>query len=257
MPNRYETADMWTQKARKAGYPARSVYKLEEILKKFPLVPPLPPGPKTAALPPGSGKAPHGPKTAALPPETGNAPHEPSNAPPLPSEAKNAPQPSPALLDLGAAPGSWSLYLLRNLSGSFRIVACDLLPLSREFDGGLFDSGHFAFIRGDMNTTEINAQIAARGPYKLIVCDAAPATSGSRSLDSLRSVELAENALEYAAGMLAEGGGFVVKVFQGPDSAAFLKKMRAVFKTVKSFKPAACRPNSVETYFIGLGKQAR
>ncbi|MDR2491332.1 MAG: RlmE family RNA methyltransferase [Spirochaetaceae bacterium] len=221
MPNRYETADVWTQKARKAGYPARSVYKLEEILKKFPLLPKFP-----------------------LPPVAKNAP-----------PAHQAPQPSTALLDLGAAPGSWSLYLLRNLTGGFRLAACDLLPLSREFDGGLFDNDNFVFLRGDMYSPEIREKIAALGPYNLIVCDAAPATSGSRSLDSVRSVELAENALMYAGRTLTEGGGLVVKVFQGPDSAAFLKKMRTVFSTVKPFKPAACRPNSVETYFIGLGKR--
>jgi 23S rRNA (uridine2552-2'-O)-methyltransferase len=85
--------------------------------------------------------------------------------------------------------------------------------------------------------------------------DAAPATTGSRSVDTLRSQALAEEALLYAETVLARGGSMVVKVFQGGDTAGLLKRIRDLFEIGKSFKPAACRAGSFETYYLGLGKK--
>jgi len=164
------------------------------------------------------------------------------------------------VLDLGAAPGSWSLYILRKLTpakptSQFTLVSVDLAPLSREYDRGLFESPAFTFIQGDFTQSVIREDILSRGSYNLVVSDAAPATSGNRSLDTLRSLELAEIALDYAETALAKEGNFVVKVFQGGDTASLLKKIRVLFKTGKSFKPEACRSESFETYYLGLGKK--
>jgi 23S rRNA (uridine2552-2'-O)-methyltransferase len=133
------------------------------------------------------------------------------------------------VLDLGAAPGSWSLYTLQRIAGktgraaSNALVAIDLSPLSRQFDKGLFDGGNFSFIQGDMTAPENRAAILSLGPYQAVVCDAAPSTTGNSSVDTLRSLALAEIALDYAEAALAQGGGFVVKVFQGGDTARLLK----------------------------------
>jgi len=164
------------------------------------------------------------------------------------------------ILDLGAAPGSWSLYILRKFSGRKgdaspdTLVSIDLAPLSRAYDHGLFDSSDFHFIQGDFTQGETRESIVSRGPYNLIVSDAAPATSGNRSLDTLRSLALAETALDYAEAALANGGNFVVKVFQGGDTGKLLKRLRSLFNTGKSFKPKACRAESFETYYLGLNK---
>jgi 23S rRNA (uridine2552-2'-O)-methyltransferase len=162
------------------------------------------------------------------------------------------------VLDLGAAPGSWSLYILRKLIQSTPVsqalVSVDLSPLSREHDGGIFENPCFNFIQGDFTQSEIREAILAQGPYNLLVSDAAPATSGNRSVDTMRSLELAETALAYAEAVLVSGGNFVVKVFQGGDTGNLLKRMRSLFKTAKSFKPQACRSESFETYYLGLGK---
>ena len=164
---------------------------------------------------------------------------------------------SPAkVLDLGAAPGSWSLYILRKLK-PVSLVSVDLSELSGQFDGGFFEKPTFTFIQGDFTQNEIQEAILAGGPYSLVVSDAAPPTTGNRTVDTLRSLELAEIALDYAETALAEGGNFVVKVFQGGDTAGLLKKTRALFKSARSFKPQACRPESFETYYLGLGKTKR
>ena len=208
----YKKPDHWQQKARKEGYPARSVYKLKEIDEKFGLF----------------------------------------KVPGVPFR----------VLDLGAAPGSWSLYLLRKMSAvknpnpsnrSF-LAAADLSPLSREFDKGLFDGENFFFIQGDITNAEVRETILSKGPYSTIISDAAPSTTGNHTVDAARSLELAEAVISYAENALAAGGSLALKVFQGGDSDALLKRIKTLFKTAKSFKPQSCRSESVETYFVGLGK---
>jgi 23S rRNA (uridine2552-2'-O)-methyltransferase len=159
------------------------------------------------------------------------------------------------ILDLGAAPGSWSLYVLRHVGQACLLTACDLAPLSRVHDKGFFDSDNFFFIQGDMTDEVTRAAILERAPYHVVISDAAPATMGSRSIDTLRSLALAEIALSYAETALATGGNFAVKVFQGGDTATLLKRLREVFTSAKSFKPKACRRESFETYYLGLGKK--
>ncbi|MDR2109899.1 MAG: RlmE family RNA methyltransferase [Spirochaetaceae bacterium] len=159
------------------------------------------------------------------------------------------------VLDLGAAPGSWSLYVLRKLGRGCFLAAADLSPLSRQYDRGLFDGDHCFFIRGDITAAETREALLARGPFDLLISDAAPATTGNRAVDTLRSLALAEAVLEYAETALAGGGHLVVKVFQGGDTPPVLERIRKLFKTGKSFKPQACRPGSFETYYIGLNKK--
>jgi 23S rRNA (uridine2552-2'-O)-methyltransferase len=159
------------------------------------------------------------------------------------------------VLDLGAAPGSWSLYVLRRLAGTGFLAAADLAPLSRQYDRGLFDGKNFSFVRGDITAPELRKALLELGPYDLVISDAAPATTGSRTVDTLRSLELAETALGYGEAALKKGGGLVVKVFQGGDSGALLKKIRRLFESGRAFKPAACRVGSFETYYVGLGRR--
>ena len=155
------------------------------------------------------------------------------------------------VLDLGAAPGSWSLYLLQKKA---IVTAVDLSPLSGTFNQGLPDKGQFCFLQGDFTDGEIREAIISKGPYDLIVSDAAPATAGNRLLDTQRSLELAEAVVDYAAACLVKGGSLVVKVFQGGDTGNLLKTLRGLFKTGRSFKPGSSRAESFETYYLGLEK---
>ena len=165
------------------------------------------------------------------------------------------------ILDLGAAPGSWSLYMLRKLghpkagASQLSLVSVDLTPLSRACDQGMFDRPDFFFIQGDFTGDVTRESVISRGPYNLLVSDAAPATSGNRSLDTLRSLALAETALDYAVNALERGGNLVIKIFQGGETGNLLKAVRGLFEEGKSFKPQACRSDSFETYFLGLGKK--
>jgi 23S rRNA (uridine2552-2'-O)-methyltransferase len=173
----------------------------------------------------------------------------------LPGGGSGAAFPPFRVLDLGAAPGSWSLYVLRTLGDRGFLAATDLSPLSRRYDRGLFDRDNFFFIQGDISAADTRDALLSRGPYRLLLSDLAPATTGSRQVDTLRSLGLAEAVLDYAGDTLSRGGNMVVKVFQGGDTSSLLKRIRELFKTGKSFKPHACRRESFETYYIGLDKR--
>lgn len=154
------------------------------------------------------------------------------------------------VLDLGAAPGSWTTFALRILNESGHITAIDLSPLSTDVKGS-----NLSFFQGDMSSPSILSQAKNSGPYDLIICDAAPATTGNKTVDTARSSGLVELAIYYAEQMLVPGGKFVVKIFQGGDQQDHLKKMRTLFLSAKGFKPTACRTESFETYLIGLDKK--
>lgn len=154
------------------------------------------------------------------------------------------------VLDLGAAPGSWTTFLLRKLEGSGRVVSIDLNPLAKDVKGE-----NLIFIQGDLNDEGIRNQIQALGPYDLVVCDAAPLTTGNRTVDTARSQGLVEMAIWYARTMLKQGGNFAVKIFQNGDQQLLLKTMREIFTSARGFEPEACRNESFETYLLGINKK--
>jgi 23S rRNA (uridine2552-2'-O)-methyltransferase len=196
----YTKPDAWTRKALQEGYPARSVYKLQELAEKYKIF----------------------------------------------SQKTNAPL---RVLDMGAAPGSWSLYLLRTMK-NVDLTACDLSPLSASH---FFSGDNFCFIQGDFTSEQVRSAIEQKAPFDIIVSDAAPATTGNRLVDTARSEELVSAVLDYAAKTLRPGGRLVVKLFQGSATADVLKKTAPLFDTCRTFKPKACRSESFETYFIGIG----
>ena len=163
------------------------------------------------------------------------------------------------VLDLGAAPGSWSLYVLRrhgipgNNQKALFLTAVDLQPLSE--NSNFSDHKDFFFIQGDFTNSTVREALIRRGPYNAIISDAAPLTTGSRTVDTQRSLSLAEEAFSFAENCLVPGGNLAVKVFQGGDTATLLKRLRECFDSAKNFKPAACRSNSFETYLLGFGKK--
>ena len=153
-------------------------------------------------------------------------------------------------LGLGAAPGSWTVFLLRNLGDGGKVVSCDLNPLAKSVR-----DEKLTFIQGDLNDATIRGKIKELGPYDLVVCDAAPLTTGNRTVDTARSEQLVEMAIWYAQAMLKVGGNFAVKIFQNGDQQKLLRQMREIFTTAKGFKPEACRQESFETYLIGISKK--
>ena len=189
--------DFYTQKAKREGYMARSVYKLEEIQNKTRLI-----------------------------------------------------SPGDTVLDIGASPGSWTQYSLKLLKGRGRVVSADLKPL-----GNFKAKGDLTFIQGDVFSDEVAGQLAALGPFNVIISDAAPSTCGNRLMDTRRSYYLVERILDFTLKWLEPGGNFTVKVFQGGDEQILFDRMKKEFNQVKRLKPKAVRKESFETYFIGLNRK--
>ncbi|MCL1927581.1 MAG: RlmE family RNA methyltransferase [Treponema sp.] len=172
---------------------------------------------------------------------------------------KHAKQTDFRVLDIGAAPGSWSLYVLRqygmtsNNHGNLILTAVDLQLLSNNNDFSYCEN--FSFIQGDFTHGPVQEELIHRGPYNTIISDAAPPTTGSRIVDTQRSISLAEEVFSFAKNCLIPGGNLVIKVFQGGDTVDLLKYLRECFNSTKSFKPKSCRSNSFETYLLGFGKK--
>ncbi|GAB6035455.1 RlmE family RNA methyltransferase [Fundidesulfovibrio butyratiphilus] len=153
------------------------------------------------------------------------------------------------VLDLGAAPGSWTLYASQKVGPSGRVIALDLKATDTAF------APNVTFLVGDalQPDPERMALIEATQPFHLVISDMAPKTTGSRITDQARSLELVEQALALARSCLVHGGHFVAKVFQGPDVKPFLDAMRPDFAKVKTAKPKSSRSESFEIFIVGLG----
>ncbi len=187
-------ADHYTRKAQKDNYPARSVYKLQEIQKK------------TDVLRKGD-----------------------------------------RVLDLGCAPGSWTLYAAETVGPGGKVVGIDLKPVEVSLPA------QAETLTGDLLEPDADTREALSGPFDIVLSDMAPATTGNKNVDAVRSFVLAESALELAKTVLRPGGSFVCKIFQGPDFEEFLKRIKTGFDRHKIFKPQSSRKASPEIFIIGMG----
>ena len=148
-------------------------------------------------------------------------------------------------VDLGAAPGGWCQYVSEKLDGNARIVAVDLLPMDT-LSGVEFVQGDFT----EEVTLEEIRRVIGDQRVDLVMSDMAPNISGTRSVDQPRSMYLAELALDMCRELLAGGGDFVCKLFQGEGIDAFIAETRRLFGRVKVMKPGASRPGSREVYLV-------
>ena len=147
------------------------------------------------------------------------------------------------VVDLGAAPGSWSEYAVEKV-GEGNVLAIDLDHI-RDLDG-------VEIYQGDLTDDEVlNRLSIISGDVDVVISDMAPNISGNYSMDHARSVYLAQRALKFCKTSLKEGGNFVVKVFQGEDFNYFMNQVQENFDFVKAHSPKASRDSSSEMYIIG------
>jgi len=196
----YQGDEALAARARREGYAARSVYKLQELDKRFRLL--------------RSGQR---------------------------------------VLDLGAAPGSWSQFVLRRIGSGGTLVAVDLKPITASLPGALV-------IQDDAFALDSQVLVECSGgrvpPFDLILSDMAPDTTGVPLADHVASVELCDRALELACNSLAASGTLVVKVFQGEDEPALRARIKSSFATLKAVRPKATRTQSVEVFLVATGFRA-
>ena len=190
--------DHYTRKARKESYPARSVYKLEEIQEKFHIL------------------------------KTGYR-----------------------VLDLGCAPGAWTLFAARSVGRTGEVIGIDLNPVTI-----LLPENARTGICDIFSRSDVLEKIFGNTLFDVVLSDMAPSTTGSTGVDAQRSMTLCEAALALCERVLKPGGDFVCKIFQGPDFQAFISLIKQAFLRHRIFKPQSSRKASREIFIIGIGKKA-
>lgn len=153
-----------------------------------------------------------------------------------------------SVVDLGAAPGGWTEVATRRVRAGTpqggRVVAIDLLPMDPILGASI--------LAGDFldETVAERLKDALGGPADVVLSDMSPSTTGHPGTDHLRVMALAEAAFAFACEVLAPGGTFVCKVFQGGTEAVLLKEIKRCFAIVRHAKPPSSRPESAESYLI-------
>jgi len=153
------------------------------------------------------------------------------------------------VLDLGAAPGGWTQVAVKR--GAASVLAVDLLPIE-PVRGATILQGDFT----DPDMPERLTQ-ALGGSADLVLSDMAPNTTGHAATDHVRIVALAEMAVDFAVQVLAPGGAFLAKVFQGGSEKQILEVLKRSFTTVRHAKPPASRKESSELYVVATGFRGR
>ena len=194
--NAYEKPDARTKAAKAQGFPARSVFKLEEIDRRVKLLR-------------GGQK----------------------------------------VLDLGAAPGSWSLYASQKVGPSGRVLAIDLQEIRQAFPPNV------KVAQGDALTLE-SAALSAFAPYDVVLSDMAPNTSGSKIRDQAGSLELCLRALDVALALGKVGSHFVAKIFMSGDFQVARKVAGDRYEKSQVIRPEGTRQQSTEVFIVGLGLKA-
>jgi 23S rRNA (uridine2552-2'-O)-methyltransferase len=157
-------------------------------------------------------------------------------------------RPGMSVVDLGAAPGSWTQVLRERMGGTARIVALDILEMV-PLPGVTFILGDF---REDATLAELEGALGGR-KVDLVVSDLSPNLSGIESADQARAVHLGELALDFACRWLQPGGDLVVKAFQGEGFAELQRTVQGHFDRVYVRKPKASRDRSREVYLVAKG----
>lgn len=166
-------------------------------------------------------------------------------------------RPGAVVVDLGAAPGSWSQVARERLSGRDRVfrgrlIALDLLPMEPIPD--------VTFIEGDFREEPVVQQVAdalAGERVDVVLSDMSPNLSGIAVADAARSAHLAELAIDFACTHLKPSGALLIKAFQGSGYSQIVERLKRSFLSVAARKPAASRAESAETYLLARSLKLR
>lgn len=161
-------------------------------------------------------------------------------------------KPNQHVLDLGAAPGSWSAYAAKRVGRRGRIVAIDLNPLAQSVPA------HVTAIVADAydEATFVAGPAAEAAPYDVVLSDMAPSTTGDKRTDQVRSFDIFTRAVGLTDTLLAPGGSFVGKIFMSGDFPRARDGLRERFETVRTLRPEAVRDVSYEVFLVGLKKRS-
>ena len=150
------------------------------------------------------------------------------------------------VLDLGAAPGSWSMYASQRVGPKGSVLAIDLQQIQQQF------LPNVRVIQGDVRQLELGEN---EPPFDVVLSDMAPSTTGSKIADQTGSFELFMAALEVARLVAKPGSSFVAKLFMGPDFESAKRAVTEAYAESKTIRPRGTRQNSSEVFVVGLKRR--
>ncbi len=160
-------------------------------------------------------------------------------------EKYNLIQKGMTIVDLGAAPGSWSQYAAKRIGNQGKVIAMDVLDMQA--------IPNVSFIQGDFTQDETYAslrKLIGQKSVDLVLCDMAPNISGIDSVDQPKAIYLAELAADFSIEVLNSNGSLLVKLFHGVGFEGYVKMLRNKFCKVLIRKPGASRSRSREVYAL-------
>jgi len=148
-----------------------------------------------------------------------------------------------SVIDLGAAPGSWSQYLSKKIKNS-KVVSIDL----REMEA----INNIVQIKGDFTEEKNKSKIKDffKSNVDVVLSDMAVNTTGNKNIDSIYTGELCMEAMIFSRKILNNSGKFISKIFMGSTFNEIVAEAKLIFKEVKVFKPKSSRKNSKESFII-------
>ena len=148
-----------------------------------------------------------------------------------------------SVIDLGAAPGSWSQYVLKNVKNG-KIVSIDFKDFEK--------IGNIHQIKGDFTDDRYKKEIVDYFGVKVdvVISDLAVNTTGNKNLDSIYTGELCMEAMKFSKEILKSDGKFISKIFMGSTFNEIVSEAKKIFKENKVFKPLASRKDSKESFII-------
>ncbi len=159
-------------------------------------------------------------------------------------------KPGMVVVDLGAAPGSWSQLARQWVGKKGEIIAMDILAIE--------PLEHVTFLQGDFTesaTEQKLLEILDGRAVDIVLSDMAPNMSGTRSVDQAKLIYLLDLAMDFADKTLKPGGDLLMKLFHGEGFDQVLKNCRAQYHQVSMKKPEASRDRSRESYLLARNKK--
>jgi len=148
-----------------------------------------------------------------------------------------------SIIDIGAAPGSWSQYAIK-ASKSGKLISIDLKKME--------PIGSSVQIQGDFTEEKIQEEIKKNinGKVDVVMSDMAVDTTGIKNIDSIQTGELCKEAMFFAKDLMKDNGYFISKIFMGGTFNEIVAEGKKYFKEVKVFKPKSSRKDSKESFII-------
>ena len=148
-----------------------------------------------------------------------------------------------AVVDIGAAPGSWSQYAEKKIKNG-KLISVDLKKME--------PIGKSIQIQGDFTEENIKDQILKSTERKvnIVMSDMAVNTTGIKNIDAIQTGELCMEAMIFSKDILLSDGSFISKIFMGGSFNEIVAKGKEIFKEVKVFKPKSSRKDSKESFII-------